>query len=55
MKILKLRTKVIRRIPVELSLPKHYATANGLKLGDKLDIYISEHGDLIIKKQGGRK
>jgi bifunctional DNA-binding transcriptional regulator/antitoxin component of YhaV-PrlF toxin-antitoxin module len=55
MKILKIRTKTIRRIPVELTLPRQFISASGIKLGDKLDIYVSEFGDLIIKKQGGRK
>jgi bifunctional DNA-binding transcriptional regulator/antitoxin component of YhaV-PrlF toxin-antitoxin module len=55
MKILKIRTKTIRRIPVELTLPRQFTSASGIKLGDKLDIYVSEFGDLIIKKQGGRK
>jgi bifunctional DNA-binding transcriptional regulator/antitoxin component of YhaV-PrlF toxin-antitoxin module len=51
MKIVKIRTKKIGRIPTQLTLPRYFYTANNLKLGDKIDIYMSEFGDVIIKKQ----
>jgi hypothetical protein len=56
MKIIKLRSRKVETFPIHIRLPKFFTTANELKRGDVIDIYLTEFGDLIIKKQkGGRK
>lgn len=52
MKLVKLKSRKVGSFPVLLRLPKWFLKVNKIKSGDVLDIYITDTGELIIKKRG---
>ena len=51
MRLLKLKERVVTRLPLIISIPETFIRKNGINKGDVIEYYISEFGDLIIKKK----
>ena len=49
-RLVKLRAKTVRAFPVTVRLPEWFLKRNDIKMGDKLYVYMSDAGDLIISK-----
>ncbi len=52
MRLVKLKSKVVKRMPIAIRLPEHFIKANGIMPNDVIDMYMSNTGELIIKKRG---
>jgi hypothetical protein len=51
MKLVKLKSRKVEKVPVLVTLPKWFIQVNNIQEGDILDIYITETHELIIKKR----
>jgi hypothetical protein len=49
LRIIKLGQKKIKKFPFKLTLPREWFVKNGVRAGDILEVYMSEHGELIVK------
>jgi len=52
MKLLRLKTRKVKKLPLQVTLPELFAKKNLIRKGDEIVFYISETGELIIKKEG---
>ena len=53
-RLVKLKSKKVKKLPAYVPLPKLFVRACDLQMDDVLDIYLSETGELIIKKRGAK-
>lgn len=51
MRVVKLKTRKIKKYPVTITLPKEFIRANRIQVGDTIVIYLTESRELIIKKE----
>lgn len=52
MKVFRLKAKRINKLPATVRLPKEFLRVNTVEKGDVIVLYLSETGELIIKKEG---
>lgn len=52
MKVFRLKAKRINKLPAAVRLPKEFLRVNTVEKGDVIVLYLSETGELIIKKEG---
>ncbi len=50
MRVIKLKTRKIKKHPVTIVLPKEFIRANRIVAGDVIVLYLTESKELIIKK-----
>ena len=50
MKVFRLKAKRINKLPATVRLPKEFLRVNTVEKGDVIVLYLSETGELIIKK-----
>ena len=49
-RVVRIRKKKISQYPIKMRIPQEFIKRNDLKIGDELNFYISDAGDLIISK-----
>lgn len=54
MRLAKVKSKTVKRLPLTIRLPDHFIKANSIMPNDVLDMYVSSTGELIIKKRGAK-
>lgn len=50
-RVVKLKSKVVKRLPIGIRLPNHFIKSNNIQMNDVLEMYIARSGELIIKKK----
>lgn len=51
MRLLKIKERTVTKLPLIISIPETFIRKNEINKGDIIEYYISEFGDLIIKKK----
>ena len=51
MKLVKLKSRKVKRMPFQIILPEWWVRVNELKKDDVIDVYIADTKELIIKKR----
>lgn len=52
MKVVKLRGgRKIKSLPLKITIPPEFVRRNNIQAGDRIDMYLTENGELIVKKR----